>query len=204
MNYKLCALLALSPFYVTAYDTFFAPYDGPYPVSLDNRFEGIVAHHPKCFDEVKDVFNWNFKGYLKFGNGWFEKLGAEVVGLKVRDIGWDRRCIIQRVGVDLQIGKYWPCWGAVRFGLFASGPGIGADYWLIYRRFKWLMTLEFSGNKIHGCFDYDDKLRPLLKWLNRLFIYEGIYISFGINHFGDTKFFERPRTQAFLGFGVAV
>lgn len=204
MNYKIFALLVLSPFFVNAYDTFFAPYDGPFPVSLESRFEGIVAHHPTCHNVVRDVFDWNFKGYIKYGCGWFGKLGTEVVSLKIRDIGWDRRCIIQRVGVDLQLGKYWHGIGAIRFGLFSGGPGIGGDYWLIYRRFKWLTTLEFSGNKIHGCFDNDDKFRPLLKWLNRLFVVDGIYISFGINHFGDSKTFERARTQAFLGFGAAV
>ncbi len=203
MKHTLLALLVLTPA-CYAYNTFFAPYDGPYPVSLDTRFEGIVARHPSCFNELKDVFDFNFKGYIKYGNGWFSKLGVNIVSVKIDHLDWSERCIIQRPGVDLQFGKYWPCYGALRFGLFSSGPGIGGDYWLIYRRFKWLTTLEFSGNKFHGCYENDGKFRPLIKWLNRLFIFDGAYISIGVNHLADSKTFERARTQVFLGFGAAV
>ncbi len=218
MNYKLMALVVLSTSYVNGYvadgvyetpcesqwGTFFAPYDGLYPVSTDLRIEGVVARHPECYGDFKDVYDINFKEYLKYGNGYFSKFGFSIVGVKVNQLNWSDRCIIQRVGVDFQFGKYWDGIGAVRVGIFASGPGIGADYWLIYRRFKWLTTLEFSGNRIHGCYFHDDKFKPLLKWLNRFFIVGNLYISFGVNHLGDSKTFENARTQAFIGFGTSI
>ncbi len=185
-------------------DTFFAPYEGPFPVALDTRFDGVVIHRPRYDDDVKDVFNFSFKGYIRLGKGFFEKIGTEIISLKVPDRGWHERCLIQRAGVDLQFGYYWQNVGALRLGLFANGPGIGGDYWLMHNRFKWLTTLELSGNSLHGAFDYDTKLRFLVKWLNRVFVFGGTYISFGVYHIGDAKGIDRAQTQAFLGFGAAI
>ncbi len=218
MNYKLMALVVLSTSCINGYsangvyetpcenqyDTFFAPYDGLYPVSLDSRFEGVVARHPKCFDDYKDVFNYNFKGYIKLGNGFFLKEGVSLAFVKANYLSWSERCLYIQAGIDIQLGKYWDGIGAIRAGLFENGPGIGADYWLIYKRFKWLTTLEFSGNRIRGCYTYDDKFKPLVKWLNRFFIVSNLYISFGVNYLGGSKTFERAKTQAFIGFGSSI
>ena len=200
MTHKLLVFVLLSSSSLSAYTTFFAPYDGPLPVSIESRLDGIIWRRPNWPGEIEDRLNWNFKGYVKFGRGIFLKTGASVFASRVTY--YDR--FHERVGVDVQLGKYWHAIGAVRVGLFYDGPGIGADYWVIYKeRFKWLTTLELAANKVHGGYHYDS-FKPFVKWLNRFFVYGGIYISFGINHLGDTKSFKNSRTQGFLGFGATI
>ncbi len=210
MNYKLLALGVLTISCINAYDApcdgvFFAPYDGLYPVSIETRFDGIVENHHDCFDTVKDIFAYKFNGYIKFGRGFFFKQGVEIVGTKVGSIDWHDRCIFERVGIDLQFGKYWDGIGAVRVGMFSDGPGIGGDYWLIYKnRFKWLTTLEFSGSKVNRFFGDHGRFRPLITWLNRFFVWENLYISGGFHLLGDSKMFKQAINQGFIGFGVSI
>ena len=209
MNYKLLASSVLSFFCINAYEApcdgvFFAPYDWLYPVSIEARFDGIFAHRPQCNGIGRDVFNYKLNGYIQYGNGFFGKLGTEIVFMKISHIDWSGRCVFERVGIDLQFGKYWEGIGAVRGGLLSDGPGIGGDYWLVYKDcFKWLTTLEFSGNKIHGGYEYD-RFRPQVKWLNRFFVWQNLYVSAGMYHLGDSKTFERPITQGFIGFGTSL
>lgn len=200
MNYKLIALAVLSSSTLYAHTTFFAPYDGPFPVSIDSRTDGIVWRHQNCFPEVEDRLNWNFKGYVRYNHGIFMKLGTSLILSRVPR--FDKH--FERAGVDLQFGKYWQGYGAFRIGLFYDGFGVGGDYWAIYKdRFKWLTTLELATNKVHGGFHHDST-KLLVKWLNRFFVYGGIYISAGINHLTGSRHFDTSLTQGFIGFGAAI
>lgn len=191
----------------------FAPYDGPFPVSIESRFDGFVWHSLH-----NDAFQWGgtnlqrahalaraafldnsftFSGYVKLPRYWFFKLGTVIGG----GCGF-----LRRVGIDLQFGKYWPGWGAVRFGLFADELGVGADYWVIYRnRFKWLTTLEIATftDRNFLAYDEDRRLRPSVKWLNRFFLIGNFYISAGVEHLNGLNRC-RNLTQGFIGFGSTI
>lgn len=191
----------------------YAPYDGPFPVSIESRFDGFVWHHPQIERYEYLSGNWpvshaltraafldnsfTFSGYVKLPRYWFFKLGTVIGG----GCGF-----LRRVGIDLQLGKYWPGWGAVRFGLFADELGIGADYWVIYRnRFKWLTTLEIATFTDRNFFAHDEgrRLRPSVKWLNRFFIIGNFYISAGVEHVNGLNRCKHL-TQGFIGFGSTI
>lgn len=186
--------------------TLFAPYDGPFPVSLETRFEGFFAHHPRFSNlrfEVPPSLSslFTFNGYIKLPHLFFMKLGT-VLG--------ERHGCLQRAAVDLQVGRYWPEWGAVRFGLFADGLGIGGDFWVIYRnRFKWMTTLELSAfcDQRRWSFGHEthrfDSLRPSVKWLNRFFVYGTFFISAGIEHIHG-RHGLCSANQGFIGFGSTI
>lgn len=205
---KVFALLLVLPFIVNA-DVSFAPYESEIPISLEFRFDGFIWHRPRDLCFIKDIFNFNFNGYVKYENSYFMKVGTSLFASSCNVYDGERcydRFFHERGGVDLQFGKYWDRMGAVRLGIFYNGPGIGGDYWVIYSNwFKWLTTLEIAGNHVHGGYQYDEKkFKPFIKWLNRFFYYDTFFISFGINHFADSHKFEAPRTQGFLGFGSTI
>ncbi len=148
------------------------------------------------------MFNYTLNGYVIRDNDFFFKSGISVIGSTVH--ARYSKLHFERTGINLQVGKYWEGIGAIRVGLLYDGPGIGGDLWLIYKdRFKWLTTLEFAANRVHGGYHYRD-FKPFVKWLNRFFIFDTFYISGGINHFGGSMRFDNARTQGFIGFGSTI
>lgn len=186
----------------------FAPYESPFPVSIEDRFDGFIWHHPNNKTHhnlmrslVSGLFT--FDGYVKLPRGIFVKLGA-LIGVNSR--------YLRRVGIDVQFGKYWEGIGAVRFGLFADDPGIGGDFWVIYKnRFKWMTTLEISAFRDHEICEsvfsrseyFREQYKPAIKWLNRFFVLGTFYISCGVEHIHGIRN-TRSATQGFIGFGSSI
>lgn len=81
----------------------------------------------------------------------------------------------------LQIGKIFGDI-AFRVGMFEGQGGVAIDFDIPFptKKFRWITTLEafdFRGwNRI------DDR-RPHLKWINRMFIFDNIYMVFGADDF---------------------
>ncbi len=85
---------------------------------------------------------------------------------------------------------------AFRFGLFENSGGVAIDYDIPFRndKLRWVTSLE--------CYDFygDDRIndqRPHLKWLNRVFMFSNLYMTFGAD-----DFISRHNANAFFGFGV--
>ncbi len=208
MNYKLLILVGRSCLSVQGNNVLFAPYESPLAISLESRFDGYVWHHPDYKHHHETMgsqlsFAYAFNGYIKHENHFFSKMGM-FFGAGTHHI--------KRVGIDLQFGKYG---GALRFGFLNDGIGIGGDFWLIYKdRFKWLTTLELSASRDQQIlsshyFDrvhyyHDTEYKPFVKWLNRLFVYNRFYISFGIDHINCSNHSGRSLTQGFVGFGSTI
>lgn len=85
---------------------------------------------------------------------------------------------------------------ALRFGLMESSVGVGIDVEFPFDSdaFRWVSTFEafdFRGR------DRIEDSRPHLKWINRLFILNNIYMTFGAD-----DFISRRNANAFFGAGV--
>ncbi|MGE0009476.1 MAG: MlaD family protein [Candidatus Babeliales bacterium] len=85
---------------------------------------------------------------------------------------------------------------ALRFGLMESSVGVGIDVEIPFDtdNFRWVTTFEafdFRGR------DRIEDSRPHLKWINRLFILNNIYMTFGAD-----DFISRHNANAFFGAGV--
>lgn len=97
----------------------------------------------------------------------------------------------------LQFGKIYNNI-AVRVGMFEGSFGIGADYFIPLKNEKlsWITTLEMFD--MHGLqrLDYSTERRPHLKWLNRVFILNNLYMTFGFDDFVSEN------ATSFYGFGL--
>jgi hypothetical protein len=194
MNTKLVALSALtSTAALCGYNTMgFAPYDKEKGFGFDAHFEGNQAFNRQLnltsswsiIDNPR-FFSFALNGYYKWESGIFTQFGLEV-GL----LDFCGRFASTVPYPNLQIGKYVDGIGAIRVGLFNGFPGIGADYWIMYDRFKWLTTVEVLGTKSHGDFSFG------ARWLNRFFVTDHAYILAGVDHF-------QKRSQGFIGLGLA-
>lgn len=197
MNYKILCVALHMTCALSAYEVLFAPYEGPYPVSLEARLDGSIfeCSHWNNTDWPAGRSSFMFHGYVKDPEcALFMKLGTF--------FAHSHGCV-GRIGVDLQIGKYWDSIGALRGGFMYDGMGIGADYWLIYKeRFKWLTTLEGGalwGRRIW----YDDRsFVPFVRWSNRLFMFGTFYLSCGVEHVAPSH--NSSYSQGFIGFGSTV
>lgn len=85
---------------------------------------------------------------------------------------------------------------ALRFGVFENTGGVAVDYDIPFgqERFRWVTSLE--------AYDFygDDRLndqRPHLKWLNRIFMFNNMYMTFGAD-----DFISKHNANAFFGFGL--
>ncbi len=85
---------------------------------------------------------------------------------------------------------------ALRFGVFENSGGVAVDYDIPFRneKFRWVTSLE--------AYDFygDDRLndqRPHLKWLNRVFMFNSMYMTFGAD-----DFISKHNANAFFGFGL--
>lgn len=85
---------------------------------------------------------------------------------------------------------------AFRFGIFENFFGIGVDYDIPFNNdtFRWVTTLEAFD--LSGRDRLNDR-RPHLKWLNRLFILDNIYFTFGAD-----DFISRKNANGFFGLGL--
>ena len=97
----------------------------------------------------------------------------------------------------LQVGKIFNNL-ALRVGMFEGVFGAGADYFIPLKKdnFSWITTLEMFD--MHGLqrLDINTKRRPHLKWLNRVFLFNNIYMTFGYDDFVSEN------ATAFYGFGL--
>lgn len=99
------------------------------------------------------------------------------------------------VKLGLQFGKVYSNL-AFRLGLFEGTPGLGfdLDVPLPNDKFRWVTTFEvfdsIGWNRLHD-------RRPHLKWLNRMFLFESIYFTFGAD-----DFVSKRNANIFFGMGL--
>jgi phospholipid/cholesterol/gamma-HCH transport system substrate-binding protein len=87
---------------------------------------------------------------------------------------------------------------AMRVGLIEGSFGVGADYFipLPSEKVSWITTLEaFDFKGLHRLELFKDR-RPHLKWLNKVFLFNNIYTTFGIDDFVSQN------ASMFFGFGI--
>jgi len=95
----------------------------------------------------------------------------------------------------LQFGKiFGPI--AVRFGLFEGSAGVGLDLDipLICDKLRWVTSLE--GFDMVGWNRIEDR-RPHLKWLNKVYVLNNIYMTFGAD-----DFISKHNANVFVGAGI--
>lgn len=87
---------------------------------------------------------------------------------------------------------------ALRIGLFEGAFGVGADYYipLPNDKLSWITSLEmfdFSGLQR---LELNKERRPHLKWINRIFLFNNIYTTFGFDDFVSNN------ASSFWGIGI--
>ncbi len=183
MNKKIILLLSLLSTTLCATEGFI-PYDSGNLFAFDTRLEGNFGLHKEFYQEMKQSLTWHLDGYIVSETGYFFR-GGFILN-RFRDVD------CTEVRPNVQVGAYWYGTGAIRFGVFQGGPGAAVDYWLSFDRLQWLTTLELFG------FKEDDDIRhfwreldrrPFVRWLNRIFLTDNLYFSFGIRHFYDNTGF---------------
>lgn len=95
----------------------------------------------------------------------------------------------------LQFGKIFDNI-AFRFGIFENSAGVGIDYDIPFEseKFRWVTTVElfdFRGR------DRVNDSRPHLKWLNRMFVFNNIFLVFGADDFVSER-----NANGFFGLGL--
>lgn len=90
---------------------------------------------------------------------------------------------------------------AFRFGLFEGFAGVGVDFDIPLRsdKFRWITSFELfdlRGWNRRGVEATDDR-RPHCKWINRMFILNNIYLTFGADDFASKR-----NANTFVGAGV--
>ena len=174
-------------------------------VGLDNHLEVLPSSFPhKRWDHKRTDVKWYFDTYLATCGGLFTKLGLTYShkGFARRRGCVDKDSKLPRVyghrddiRLNLQVGNYCHPYGAFRVGIFEGTAGIGLDWWLVYNRFRWLTTFEAFDFKGHNRFVCDN--RPHLKWLNRIFFNNNVYLTFGAD-----DFISRCTKSGFIGIGA--
>lgn len=98
------------------------------------------------------------------------------------------------VKFGLQFGKVFNNL-AVRIGLFDNTGGVGADYDIPFNtnKFRWVTSFELYD--INGWNRLHDR-RPHVKWINRMFVMNNIYLTFGAD-----DFVSKRNANAFAGVG---
>ncbi len=192
---------------------------------LDARFESLHSLHEQCkFSDAKGYFNayiWppgdyfgligvttSLWGHLERFETTHHRLRLtskrhELIPDHLRLSGEARLThapVQQRVihefdklFLNLQLGRVYHNF-AFRVGIFEGYAGIGIDYIIPFVPLTWLTTLEafdFRGrNRIS-----DD--RPHVKWLNRIFFTNHLYLDFGLD-----DIISHAHTTGFLGVGL--
>jgi phospholipid/cholesterol/gamma-HCH transport system substrate-binding protein len=103
----------------------------------------------------------------------------------------------KQMAYGFQFGKIYNNF-AVRVGLFEGAFGVGADYFipLPSDKLSWITSLEAFDFKGLQRLDFTTERRPHLKWLNRIFIFNNLYTTFGFDDFASHN------ASAFVGFGL--
>lgn len=113
------------------------------------------------------------------------------------DVYDQRKVKIKRntISFGLQFGKSFDNIG-VRFGLFEGSAGVGVDLDIPFNteKFRWVTTLEAFD--MAGQNRINDR-RPHLKWINRVYMFRNIYMTFGADDFISYK-----NANAFFGAGI--
>ncbi len=163
----------------------FIPYDSGNLFAFDTRLEGNFDRHKKFYEDMKERITWHGDAYITSESGYFLR-GGFILN-RFRDV-----CITD-VRPNVQVGAYWFGIGAIRFGVFQGGPGAAVDYWLSYDRLQWLTSLEVFGYKIDDDIRHfwrgDMDSQPFVRWLNRIFLTDNLYFSFGAIHWHGTTGF---------------
>jgi len=97
--------------------------------------------------------------------------------------------------LGLQFGKiFGPI--AMRFGLFEGSTGLGVDFDIPFNndKFRWVTSIE--GFDFNGWNRIEDR-RPHLKWLNRIYMLNNIYMTFGAD-----DFISKHNANVFFGAGI--
>ncbi len=105
----------------------------------------------------------------------------------------------QPLAYGFQFGKIYKDL-AFRFGVFEGTFGVGADYYIPFSNDKiaWTTTLEiFDFNGLQR-FDLSSRYRrPHVKWMNRVFFLNNLYVVFGAD-----DFVSQTNANAFWGVGI--
>lgn len=92
----------------------------------------------------------------------------------------------------LQVGKIYGNL-SVRVGMFEGAFGAGADYYIPLKegKFSWITSLEMFDFKGELRLELNKQRRPHLKWLNKVFIFNNLYTTMGVDDFvsGNASFF---------------
>ena len=96
---------------------------------------------------------------------------------------------------SVQVGKVFTNL-AMRFGIFENSVGVGLDYELPLsnERFRWITS--FEAFDLRGQNRINDT-RPHLKWINKLFFLDNVYLAFGAD-----DFVSKHNANAFIGGGI--
>ena len=171
-------------------------------IGIDSHLEVLPSSFEDEFDHRKTNVKWYFAGYVANCSGLFGKLGLTYnqkgYAKHSGDLCCEDVCIKghrNSIRLNFQFGKYWYPYCAVRAGIFEGTAGVAFDAWLAYSRFKWLSTFEAFDFKGYNRFDNDR--RAHLKWLNRVFFNENIYLVFGAD-----DFISRCNKSGFVGAGA--
>ena len=124
-------------------------------------------------------------------------LGVTTTKVQIYDNQCEETTIQYRGGLkfNLQLAKTFSD-VALRFGLFENTGRVAIDYDIPFRndRFRWVTSLEVYD------FYGDDRLndqRPHLKWMNRMFMFNSMYMTFGAD-----DFISKQNANAFVGIGM--
>ena len=87
---------------------------------------------------------------------------------------------------------------SLRVGLFEGAFGAGADYYVPIPgdKFSWITSLEAFDFKGLQRLEVDKQRRPHLKWINRMFLFNNIYTTMGVDDFVSSN------ATLFWGFGL--
>jgi phospholipid/cholesterol/gamma-HCH transport system substrate-binding protein len=100
------------------------------------------------------------------------------------------------VRFGLQFGKVFNDI-AFRFGIFDSTFGVGIDFDIPFKSDKLRWVTTFEAFDLTGWNRIQDRRRPHLKWINRVFMFRNIYVTFGAD-----DFVSKHNASAFFGFGL--
>jgi phospholipid/cholesterol/gamma-HCH transport system substrate-binding protein len=98
--------------------------------------------------------------------------------------------------LDVQFGKIFQDI-AFRFGLFEGTAGVGMDIEIPFStdKFRWVTSLELYD--MTGANRRIEDRRPHAKWLNKMFIFNNIYTTFGADDFASKR-----NASVFFGAGI--
>lgn len=85
---------------------------------------------------------------------------------------------------------------ALRFGIIENTAGFGIDYEIPFKSDKFRWVTSFEAFDLRGQ-DRIDDTRPHFKWINRIFVMNNLYLTFGAD-----DFISRRNANAFFGGGL--